>query len=401
MVTATPPFTLSPLPANPEQPNQHIDPQFGRIVSGLNVSHVAQFDDATKSSLVSLLHTHSLLLFKGNIIPPSAQLAFTALFDPTAVGTYGHSTNKHAQSILHPDLKTIPSVPQVQLIGHGLVKEHEGLVDAKLVHPHHKTFHKTVVSQEDEDKGVTRFYRWHIDAALYDLSPPHATTLHAISVPKSSYQTLRYDDSTPSTLRVPLGSTAFISGAQAFHILPPHLQSLAVRTQITYAPHPYIWMSPTKSNSVGLGLISEGKELALDQLPAFETDKIKTLPAVWKNPTTNALHLQIHPSAVHELHIAPSTSPKPDDIYPAGAHVTDLKEVRDLVYALQRPGIAPEYVYAHDWEEGDFVVFHNRGVLHSVTGAFKEGQVRMFHQCNLASGGDPVGPGVEDVVKFC
>lgn len=31
---------------------------------------------------------------------------------------------------------------------------------AKLKHPHHKTFHKTKVSEEDEANGITRFYRW-------------------------------------------------------------------------------------------------------------------------------------------------------------------------------------------------------------------------------------------------
>lgn len=36
----------------------------------------------------------------------------------------------------------------------------QGLDKPKLKHPHHATFHKTVVSKEDEEKGVTRFYRW-------------------------------------------------------------------------------------------------------------------------------------------------------------------------------------------------------------------------------------------------
>lgn len=59
-----------------------------------------------------------------------------------------------------------------------------------LKHPHHSTFHKTHVSDEDEARGFTRFNRWsvnthtreypqatdvpnnrHMDAALYDLSP--------------------------------------------------------------------------------------------------------------------------------------------------------------------------------------------------------------------------------------
>ena len=88
--------------------------------------------------------------------------AATQAFDP-ASEAYGHGNNKTGEtkkSILHPDLKTIPRVPQVQLIGNGTVYNHEGLTEAKLKHPHHKTFHADPVSDGDEAKGVTRFYRW-------------------------------------------------------------------------------------------------------------------------------------------------------------------------------------------------------------------------------------------------
>jgi alpha-ketoglutarate-dependent taurine dioxygenase len=49
-------------------------------------------------------------------------------------------------------------------------------------------------------------------------------------------------------------------------------------------------------------------------------------------------------------------------------------------------------VYSHDWEEGDLVLFHNRGVLHSVVGAFAEDEVRLFRQCNVAASQLPEGP---------
>jgi alpha-ketoglutarate-dependent taurine dioxygenase len=49
-------------------------------------------------------------------------------------------------------------------------------------------------------------------------------------------------------------------------------------------------------------------------------------------------------------------------------------------------------VYPHDWEEGDLVLFNNHGVLHSVVGAFREDEVRLFRQCNLAASRPPVGP---------
>lgn len=54
-------------------------------------------------------------------------------------------------------------------------------------------------------------------------------------------------------------------------------------------------------------------------------------------------------------------------------------------------------MYPHDWREKDLVLFHNRGVLHSVVGSFAPDQVRAFHQCNLAASEGVVGPAEEDV----
>lgn len=125
---------------------------------------------------------------------------------------------------------------------------------------------------------------------------------------------------------------------------------------------------------------------------------------LWANKLTGELHFQgktIHPTAiitivdsrrfiVHPCGVCeiivdplPEGKDKTGALYPDGAHLTDLKQVRELLYKLQRPAIAPKYVYPHDWKEGDLVLFHNRGVLHSVVGAFTEDQVRAFWQCNL------------------
>lgn len=168
----------------------------------------------------------------------------------------------------------------MQLIGNGVVYNHEGLAEAKLKHPSHTTFHKTRVSPEDEEKGYTRFYRWHIDAALYDLSPPKVTTLYGVTVPKGDRQRVRYDDGTGDELEVPLGTTAFVDGRNMFNILPPELKSVAVRTRVRYAPHPYVWMAPAHALSTGLGIMSEGLEMSYDELPPWEESKIKVLPMV-------------------------------------------------------------------------------------------------------------------------
>jgi alpha-ketoglutarate-dependent taurine dioxygenase len=188
-----------------------------------------------------------------------------------------------------------------------------------------------------------------------------------------------------------------------FDILPPELKSLAVRTSVRYAPHPYVWMAPAKAMSTGLGIESDGLELDKEKdLPMWEESKIKTFPMLWKNPKTGKLHFQVHPCGAEALVVAPlPTSVRNDKaLYPDGATIEDLKEVREILYNMQRPAIAPKYVYPHDWEEGDLCLFHNRGALHTVVGAFKEDQVRSFWQCNLASGDAPVGPSEEDIIQY-
>ncbi|KAJ3865726.1 hypothetical protein EV359DRAFT_38166 [Lentinula novae-zelandiae] len=391
-------FVPLPLPASADA-SKFID--FGREVRGVDPGSLSpelfeQIKDA--------LYKHDALLFRDVKLTPEQQYALTKAFDPQSEN-YGHGNNKTEgtkKSILHPDLKTIPRVPQVQLIGNGTVYNHEGLAEAMLKHPSHSTFHKTRVTPEDEAKGITRFYRWHIDAALYDLSPPRVTTLYGINVPKGSHQTCRYDDGTGDELDVPLGTTAFVSGKTMFDILPQDLKSLAVRSRVRYAPHPYVWMAPAHAMSTGLGIESEGLELPLNELPPWEEERRKVLPVVWKNPVTGNLHFQVHPCGAAELIVDPLPAGASRDgaLYPDGAHITDLKEVRDLLYKMQRPAIAPKLVYPHDWRENDLVLFHNRGVLHSVVGAFTKEQVRAFHQCNLAASDDPAGPTKEDVEAY-
>lgn len=353
----------------PRTPNSNVT--FGAEVRHADIEHL---DEKDFEAIHDALYKHQVLLFRGQKhVSPEAQYQLTKRFDP-ASDTYGHGKDvpNAKNSILHPDLKTIPSVPQVQVIGHGFVKELEGLHNIQLRHPHHRTFHRDAIPAE-KDLDCTRFYRWHIDAALYGRHPPKVTTLLAISVPKGRRQTLLYDDGSGDTLDVPLGTTAFVSGETMYERLSDEEKHFVNTSRIEYAPHPYIWMSECRSFPTGLGLYTEGRELSEEQLPPIDQDMIQVLPMVWKNPVTGKPALQIHPSAIRKIHKADGTV------------IDDLKTVRDIVYKLQRPAISPSYVYAHDWQEGDFVLFHNRGLLHSVVGAFADDEVRIFRQCNLAA----------------
>jgi alpha-ketoglutarate-dependent taurine dioxygenase len=215
-----------------------------------------------------------------------------------------------------------------------------------------------------------------MDAALYELHPPKVTTLLALEVPDGPEQTVLYDDGSGDTLRVTLGTTAFVSGSAAFEGLSDAQKAFALRAKARYAPHPYVWMKRARARSNGLGLLSEGRELPRSELPAYEEDKITTLPLVWKNPLTGRPSLQLHAYCVEDLVVD-------------GESVGDLAECRRLLYELMRPAIAPSRVYAHAWRPGDLVIFHNRGVWHSVVGALKPEDRRVYHQCNLASSEAP------------
>ncbi|KAI9925843.1 hypothetical protein ASPWEDRAFT_173932 [Aspergillus wentii DTO 134E9] len=358
---------IKPLP-----PQEGRDTDFGAEVYNVDLENLSDSDFET---IHNALYKNLVLVFKNQShLSPKAQYTLTNRFDPSAQ-TYGHGTSipTAKKSILHPDLKTVPHQPQVQVIGHGFVPEYEGLKNIQLKHPHHKTFHRDAIPEE-KDLDFTRFYRWHIDAALYELYPPKVTTLLAVTVPKGRRQTLLYDDGSGETLDVPLGTTAFVSGERMYEILSDEEKEFVNGSRVEYAPHPYIWMNQCRALPTGLGLYSEGRELPLSDLPEIDESKIQILPMVWKNPVTGNPALQIHPSAVRKIHRAD------------GSVIDDLATVRDIVYKLQRPAISPKYVYPHDWEEGDLVLFHNRGLLHSVVGAFGEGEVRIFRQCNLAAG---------------
>lgn len=101
------------------------------------------------------------------------------------------------------------------------------------------------------------------------------------------------------------------------------------------------------------------------------------------------------------INALPPGAPRDDSLYPDGAHITDLHELRELLYRMQRPAIAPSLVYPHGWQERDLVLFNNRGVMHSVVGALNGEAIRVYHQCNLAASDEPRGPSDEDVESVC
>ena len=311
---------------------------------------------------------------------------------------YGHGKEfRHEKSVLRKDGSTDKGQPQVQILGQGKFGKdepgNENGEDILLTHPSHTTFHHAPLTQDQiKNEKRTRFYRWHIDSALYGLSPPVVTTLLGIKVPPATQQQkIVYEDDSGDVLNLSQGATCFSSGALAYKLLLDEDKEFALNTTVEYAPHPYIFISPAGATLDGLTMVSEGKETPFDELPEWEEAKIKKLPMIWTNPVTNEPHLQMHGCCLYKLHT------KQKD----GSTVTlGLEDSRKKAQQMMRPAISPKNVLAHGWTEGDLVIFYNRGVWHSVTGELKglgedgNDERRLMHQCNIASGLDPVNTSV-------
>jgi alpha-ketoglutarate-dependent taurine dioxygenase len=251
-------------------------PDLGAIVHGIDLHNL---DEADFQRLREHLYLYNVICVKGQqSLSPKSQAELTRMFDPAAK-SYGHGRTLDAKrSILHPDLKTVPDQPEVQVIGNGHIASYEGLENIKLKHPHHRSFHRTTIP-DNMDLDYTRFYRWYIDAALFgELQPPKVTSLLAIKVPGGRKETLVYDDGTVDKLEVPLGTTAFVSGYKMFELLSPEQKQLAMPSKIEYAPHPYIWISSAKSRSDGLGMVSEGLEISSSELSPSKPSDIQVHP---------------------------------------------------------------------------------------------------------------------------
>ncbi|GMG21311.1 unnamed protein product [Ambrosiozyma monospora] len=369
------PLTVTPLAGEP----------FGAVVKMPPYTNdPSALNESDFKILKEALLTYSVLVVPNQAnLSPESQHKLTTRFDPSTGTQYGHDEKifHSTKSILAKDGKCVPRRPEVMMVGNGTFEAgHEGMKEFKLEHPTHHTFHKKLLTEEEMADGQTRFYRWHIDAALYELAPPVVTTLLGLIVPSTTEKQKILYEGSDEVKEVVKGATAFASGKIAFDLLSEEDKEFALNTTVVYAPHPYIYINNCKATSDGLTIESEEppKETPFDELPTWEESKVKRLPLVWTNPITKNPHLQVHGCCVYQL-----VNSKTGEV------VAELKEARKIVQRLMRPAIMPKQIYCHGWNAGDLCIFHNRGVIHSVTGEFGREEKRLMHQCNVASGEDP------------
>ncbi|QDS68742.1 hypothetical protein FKW77_004626 [Venturia effusa] len=350
--------------------------------SSFDLKSLSQEDQAT---LRQAFYDHGILLIRNqHNLDPEVLYDVAELIDPhpTHIHSGGQRQVTDPRNILALNgCNRLPRAPQVTVIGKGHYEGYEGIPELNLKHLDHSSFHEKPLSEDQIAQGFTRPYRWHMDAPLYENLPGFVTSIRAVEVPKIPRQKLQFPDG--ASMDVAAGSTLFFSGARNFELLSPEEQEFAINTTVQYAPRAYEWIRNCKATADGLTIEKVGRETPLDQLPAFKWEKVQSFPMVWQNHGNGQPHLQILGCCVYSLTtIVPKTGKK--------TIVDDIQEVRRICHSLQSRVYRPENVYAHDWKEGDLVLFHNRGVMHSISGQLdRYPDKRLLWQCNMASGAIP------------
>ncbi|TVY44184.1 putative dioxygenase [Lachnellula subtilissima] len=337
------------------------------------------------------LFDHGVLVIRGQLgIAPQVLSDIASVFDPQAKKrpfwrqNAGHRFQEH---IITKQLLEDPTGTPSYYYWKGRCRGLRGNpalgTETPVVTMHNKllqdqsSFHEHPLSDDEIKRGCTRPYRWHMDAPLYESLPGFATSIHAIEVPHVPDQQLQFPDG--KSMPVAAGATLFFSGARNFELLSPEEQEFACNTTVQYAPRAYEWIRNCKASADGLTIESLGQEKPFNELLEWNWEEVQAFPMVWKNYGNGKPHLQILGCCVYSL----TTT---DPVTGKSVVIDDIQEVRRICYSLQSKVYAPENIFAHRWEQGDLVMFHNRGLLHSISGQLSHyPDKRLMWQCSMAS----------------
>ncbi|CRL29300.1 Taurine catabolism dioxygenase TauD/TfdA [Penicillium camemberti] len=357
-----------------------------QLPPGMVMLDLDRLTDNDKDTLRKALFENQVVVIrKQKGIDPTVLPKLAKIFDPNAsdIHSAGEKAVSDPKNILSAyKAGRIPRAPQVGIIGSGKFQDYEGLKDLEVVHLDHTLFHEEPLSQEELDDGYTRPYRWHMDTPFYERLPGEVTILHSIRIPNVPDQKIKFPDGKEKSIGA--GATAFFSGARIFSLLTPEEQEFALNTTVTYAPQAYEYIRQCKASEDGLTIPNFGREIPVEKLSEWAWDKVAEHPMVWRNPLNpDRPFFQVHGCCVYKL---TTRNPATGEI----TVMDDVEEVREVVYKMQSKIYAVENIYAHHWQEGDVVIFHNRGVMHSITGQLakykeQEDKRRLLWQCTMTS----------------
>ncbi|KAJ9138173.1 Clavaminate synthase-like protein [Pleurostoma richardsiae] len=380
-------FTLTPMDKTPKDKHN-----FGAIITGLDLSEIS---DEDVQALSDAVWTHKVVVVKGQKdLAPIKQWELVTKFDPDAPQVHSHgninSFNKNGGILAkYREVVGIPGAENVRLIGKGYQGEdHYGIKDLTVSHPLSHDWHAVELPDEEFAKGHTRFQRWHIDAPLYAREPAWFTTLRCIKRPQGPEcpdLTIHWDDGSGYTMKTEPGLTAFFSNVQMYELMTDEEKRMADHSWVEYAPHPYAWIGNCRGNSNGLGVVSEGKEKAIEELGDWDPKDVKKYPMVWVNPVTGEKAFMVHGICARKLFLRSSPDDEP-------RVVDDVAEIRSLLKDIQERVLKPEYILIPTMDEGDMIIWANYQMFHTAVDYPWSYGPRTMHQANIGSSKGPVAP---------
>ncbi|KAK4699857.1 xanthine dioxygenase, partial [Phenoliferia sp. Uapishka_3] len=364
--------------------------KFGVVATGCDLNDLG---DAAFKELEELVYTHRVVVLKGQKdLLPASQQALGIRFDPETPAELGHMDQIRGVDTILGKAKTEqkPTLPGgwlVNINGSGDFEAGHKGID----HPFtlqglgHRGFHRDELSQDEIDAGHVRFQRWHIDAPFYKNWPARVTMLWAHTMPSGEDVTVHWDDGSDLQMKAPPGRTAFVDCVALYNSLTPRQKSWVDNSLVEYAPSPYQWLTGAKAMGNGLAMFTEGKEKGLENLKDADPAFAQTIPLVWLNPVTGEKALQVHAIIAYKIHYREN----PEDAFKI---IEDLGTVRKILDDLQRPFFKPENVVFPPAEEGDMILFYNRGVRHSAVEFPASRGPRLLHQLQLVGSDPPFAP---------
>lgn len=195
------PHPVEPLQIRPLPPDLRKSTSLGAEVilpESMTLFDPKSLSDAEKQVLHKAFFDNGVLVIRNQIgIEPQVLYDIADLLDPDHLPYHsgGQKQVTDLKNILSQNnCSRIPRAPQVTVIGSGHVKDYEGIEELDLKHLAQSSFHEHPLSEQEVASGLTRPYRWHMDAALYENLPGIVTSLHAIEVPKVPAQKLQFPD---------------------------------------------------------------------------------------------------------------------------------------------------------------------------------------------------------------
>ena len=385
--TSVPSLALSPL-----RSSLH----FGRRVDNVSVAEILS-SPALQEAVVAALDKFGLLLFQNEELSPAEEVAFAQLFpwDATApvvdyagpyatveatgvygVGAGGTGTQSSTRPKLygqanapHADRWKLPSLPMVQIQGHGKVCGHHGVADGVLS------------SSQD-------FAEWHTDG-VHDVplttNPPAVTTMYCLDTPAQG------------------GETLFASSREGFAALPERLKVRARRLSAALDGR-----FRTTNRQGTRALPSEVYVEAKDEMPLTNRWPLVTVDEATGGETLYCIAPAFTRHLI-ETGDDPHGGSACERILTAEESQAVLGEILEIALHIGSPnrraggeGWAPSSdgsvaidetpnLLVHRWAVGDLAIWSNRTMLHSAspspryTSLIHGSSRRLFHRVRMSS----------------